>query len=249
VRPPILNPTTAAIGFTRLGVEHNGVWHRAVAQFGSALDWGSRGRRFKSCQPDKSALICSCRSEPLFYAPSPLPVTTPSRRGAGPDPDASASAAGRTSAPGSRACLTHHADSARPAPRTAAWSRRRKRAVSAGSWCPATRWSRCSSTPASAIQVRAVCRRPCRASPASRGRPRAPPNRASSSRMGAVYRRRRHCAGAQRDQLPTRSLARTDTQSLAWRSTCSDAEVSVVWLCTDHDGNDLPRRAWRMRAW
>ena len=25
---------------------------RAVAQFGSALDWGSRGRRFKSCQPD-----------------------------------------------------------------------------------------------------------------------------------------------------------------------------------------------------
>ncbi len=27
--------------------------HRAVAQFGSALDWGSRGRRFKSCQPDR----------------------------------------------------------------------------------------------------------------------------------------------------------------------------------------------------
>ena len=27
-------------------------WHRAVAQLGSALDWGSRGRRFKSCQPD-----------------------------------------------------------------------------------------------------------------------------------------------------------------------------------------------------
>src|SRR5579875_1563000 len=25
---------------------------RAVAQFGSALDWGSSGRRFKSCQPD-----------------------------------------------------------------------------------------------------------------------------------------------------------------------------------------------------
>ena len=23
-----------------------------MAQFGSALDWGSRGRRFKSCQPD-----------------------------------------------------------------------------------------------------------------------------------------------------------------------------------------------------
>jgi hypothetical protein len=26
---------------------------RAVAQLGSALDWGSRGRRFKSCQPDR----------------------------------------------------------------------------------------------------------------------------------------------------------------------------------------------------
>ena len=24
-----------------------------MAQFGSALDWGSRGRRFKSCQPDQ----------------------------------------------------------------------------------------------------------------------------------------------------------------------------------------------------
>ncbi len=28
------------------------VGSRAVAQLGSALDWGSRGRRFKSCQPD-----------------------------------------------------------------------------------------------------------------------------------------------------------------------------------------------------
>ena len=27
---------------------------RVVAQFGSALDWGSRGRRFKSCQPDQT---------------------------------------------------------------------------------------------------------------------------------------------------------------------------------------------------
>ena len=35
---------------------------RAVAQLGSALDWGSRGRRFKSCQPDRSALICFRRS-------------------------------------------------------------------------------------------------------------------------------------------------------------------------------------------
>ena len=30
-----------------------------MAQLGSALDWGSRGRRFKSCQPD----WCLCRSE------------------------------------------------------------------------------------------------------------------------------------------------------------------------------------------
>ena len=28
--------------------------NRVVAQFGSALDWGSRGRRFKSCQPDQN---------------------------------------------------------------------------------------------------------------------------------------------------------------------------------------------------
>ena len=30
---------------------------RAVAQLGSALDWGSRGRRFKSCQPDVKAQV------------------------------------------------------------------------------------------------------------------------------------------------------------------------------------------------
>jgi hypothetical protein len=29
---------------------------RAVAQLGSALDWGSRGRKFKSCQPDTRAV-------------------------------------------------------------------------------------------------------------------------------------------------------------------------------------------------
>lgn len=27
--------------------------NRDVAQFGSALDWGSRGRRFESCPPDQ----------------------------------------------------------------------------------------------------------------------------------------------------------------------------------------------------
>ena len=42
----------AAVVFTRPsgGVHPGGI--RAVAQLGSALDWGSRGRRFKSCQPD-----------------------------------------------------------------------------------------------------------------------------------------------------------------------------------------------------
>ena len=35
---------------------------RAVAQLGSALDWGSRGRRFKSCQPDRGIR----RSEAVF---------------------------------------------------------------------------------------------------------------------------------------------------------------------------------------
>jgi hypothetical protein len=29
---------------------------RAVAQLGSALVWGTRGRRFKSCQSDQSIL-------------------------------------------------------------------------------------------------------------------------------------------------------------------------------------------------
>lgn len=28
---------------------------RAVAQLGSALVWGTRGRRFKSCQPDRKS--------------------------------------------------------------------------------------------------------------------------------------------------------------------------------------------------
>ena len=31
--------------------------HRAVAQFGSALDWGSRGRGFKSRRPDEIAMV------------------------------------------------------------------------------------------------------------------------------------------------------------------------------------------------
>ena len=41
----------------------------------------------------------------------------------------------------------------------------RYRLVAAGSWWPATRCNRCSSTPASAIHLSAICRSPCRTSP------------------------------------------------------------------------------------
>lgn len=37
---------------------------RAVAQLGSAPDWGSGGRRFKSCQPDVSGLVRLCLTRP-----------------------------------------------------------------------------------------------------------------------------------------------------------------------------------------
>ncbi len=33
--------------------------HRDVAQFGSALDWGSRGRRFESGRPDGNEALTS----------------------------------------------------------------------------------------------------------------------------------------------------------------------------------------------
>ena len=40
--------------------------NRVVAQLGSALDWGSRGRRFKSCQPDKTNPVYFGRRDFLF---------------------------------------------------------------------------------------------------------------------------------------------------------------------------------------
>lgn len=54
---------------------------RAVAQFGSALDWGSRGRRFKSCQPDWQVelvlgLIVGRRRWGLLAASSALAIRT-----------------------------------------------------------------------------------------------------------------------------------------------------------------------------
>src|SRR3954452_15540824 len=54
-RPARCDKVLALVGCHRRGL-------RAVAQLGSALDWGSRGRRFKSCQPDRLALAYSCRS-------------------------------------------------------------------------------------------------------------------------------------------------------------------------------------------
>jgi MerR family transcriptional regulator, redox-sensitive transcriptional activator SoxR len=45
--------------------------HRDVAQLGSALDWGSRGRRFKSCRPDGARSPLNwhkARSEGFFRA-------------------------------------------------------------------------------------------------------------------------------------------------------------------------------------
>ena len=45
---------------------------RAVAQFGSALDWGSRGRGFKSRRPDQIAMIPRSKALELFVVPGPL---------------------------------------------------------------------------------------------------------------------------------------------------------------------------------
>ena len=52
-------PGSPAVRFHRLA-GHDWEALRAVAQLGSALDWGSRGRRFKSCQPDRSMQVRRC---------------------------------------------------------------------------------------------------------------------------------------------------------------------------------------------
>lgn len=36
-------------------------WHLGVAQFGSVLEWGSRGRRFDSCHPDQLSAVIMVR--------------------------------------------------------------------------------------------------------------------------------------------------------------------------------------------
>ena len=43
--------------------------NRVVAQFGSALDWGSRGRRFKSCQPDQLSQAGQMEIWSAFFFP------------------------------------------------------------------------------------------------------------------------------------------------------------------------------------
>ena len=62
---------------------------RDVAQLGSALDWGSRGRRFKSCHPDVQGLLrqagpFSFPVDPGVYSAGPPP--TPVRAGVATEP-------------------------------------------------------------------------------------------------------------------------------------------------------------------
>jgi hypothetical protein len=47
-----------------------------VAQLGSALDWGSRGRRFKSCQPDCQPDRVSRNDPDVQFADEELDVGT-----------------------------------------------------------------------------------------------------------------------------------------------------------------------------
>ena len=47
-----------------------------MAQLGSALDWGSSGRRFKSCQPDTQLQVTGGSGEirGRFFRPCAVPV-------------------------------------------------------------------------------------------------------------------------------------------------------------------------------
>src|SRR5215469_7771260 len=47
---------------------------RAVAQLGSAPDWGSGGRRFKSCQPDRCDVSGHRKPPDLRFAGSAVSV-------------------------------------------------------------------------------------------------------------------------------------------------------------------------------
>ena len=39
-------------------------WYLGVAQFGSVLEWGSRGRKFDSCHPDQKN---TCKKQVFFF--------------------------------------------------------------------------------------------------------------------------------------------------------------------------------------
>ena len=56
--------------------------HRDVAQLGSALDWGSRGRRFKSCHPDRTGGRKSpeIRGRPVLHSPGGRAILLPSHK-------------------------------------------------------------------------------------------------------------------------------------------------------------------------
>ena len=52
---------------------------RDVAQLGSALDWGSRGRRFKSCHPDRTRPGISTEVPGLLHVCTRNAISYPSR--------------------------------------------------------------------------------------------------------------------------------------------------------------------------
>ncbi len=58
---------------------------RDVAQLGSALDWGSRGRRFKSCRPDGKALMRRCSHQGFVVSARCLWPRVASQYGEGAD--------------------------------------------------------------------------------------------------------------------------------------------------------------------
>ena len=49
-----------------------GIWFRDVAQPGSALAWGARGRKFESCRPDLTGQIGIIPVCPVFIFPKTL---------------------------------------------------------------------------------------------------------------------------------------------------------------------------------
>ena len=61
-------PAAKASGRCALSCSGSSGSGRDVAQLGSALDWGSRGRRFKSCRPDAGQKGCRHDRHPFFMS-------------------------------------------------------------------------------------------------------------------------------------------------------------------------------------